>query len=268
MAKKSKPVAKQRSAKPKPVIRKTKLTKVTLLPADKDTPLVDLRALITQHPTQLAAKKTKRGTPGRKVTLQILPPSEYTRMLQMVRLGASTVSIAGLFRVSMDRFNRWLSRGKEDKSGIYHRFYRDYVEAQTACRSHCELRVMSNDPKYYLERMAKTKEGEPGWNDPTKHDQQNQIIINNQNNQQNNLGQLELDPQTTLDALRTFEQLGMIKLTDEGRASLEAQAKSLEANQLPEIVDEETVDPDKDDLPEPPNPNPNTNGHSQNNGYH
>ncbi len=205
----------------------------------------------------------KRSRRGRRSTLSIVmeeQPDVYQAMLVRIRLGAFAHVAASSLGIRPETFSRWLTKGKEARSGIFAQFYQDVSVAQAEARMTAEMEVRRDNPLAWLRygpgrtrrETIVHENGEreeivlPGWSDDPK--------IRIEGGDKPIRVQHEIirpAPVSHLaDALAVLENLGYIQRTPEGMKALgapEDDSAAFGADGNGEIVEGQVVNP----VPEP-----------------
>jgi hypothetical protein len=173
-----------------------------------------------------------------------MPEEIYTRMLGYIRAGAWDHVAASCMGVHPDTFTEWMNRGRDEtqinKESPYSRFYRDVRRATAIARLTAEIEVKKTNPTTFLRVKHRSKVNEPGW-DSEKIEHvieggENPIEVNGQ---MIVAGKVIPADETILEALGVMEELGLVQMTEAGKALALSFQKNKQVN---EIQDEEILE--------------------------
>jgi len=174
-----------------------------------------------------------------------MPEEIYTKMLGYIRAGAWDHVAASCMGIDPLTFVQWKNRGREDaekdKESPYRKFYKDVQRATAIARLTAEIEVKKTNPTTFLRVKHRSKNNEPGW-DSEKIEHvieggENPIEVNGQ---MIVAGKVIPADETILEAMGVMEELGLVQMTEAGKALVLSHQKKREAIEVEdnEILEE------------------------------
>jgi hypothetical protein len=119
---------------------------------------------MTSTNNQIGKRIGHRGRPSKLKKLIDEHPADYERMLALIRAGAFARGAAQAMGIAPETFSRWLTRGLQQRRGIYRQFRQDVEQAQAQSRCVAEMRVYRENPLAWLRLgPGRSRPGVPGW---------------------------------------------------------------------------------------------------------
>jgi hypothetical protein len=120
-------------------------------------------------PHQTGRPKRKGRPPGSVG----LTAETARRIVELTRAGAYPWVAAEIAGVNPRTFREWMARGEgthPTRPGTpkLRRFYREVTQAHAEVRASAEIRVLQEDPKHWLSRVARSRPDREGWSDPAR----------------------------------------------------------------------------------------------------
>lgn len=181
-------------------------------------------------------------------------PTQYQRMLQLIRDGVWDWVAAETIWVLSETFNRWMRRGRieietllkagedeEDEDLIpevlevspYGKFFLEVRQASATARSSKEIHVGAVKPEMWLRNgPGQTRKNDPGWTEETQR-----IITEDQTEDREDYSRAPADAETLGAAFDVLVEMGYIELTDLGKDMFQPETKVIEGKK----ADSETI---------------------------